>query len=246
MKIQLLLACGISLISTLLHADEYDSDARAYQAYIMTFEWPKEDTTEYIEYKNILSLNGIPKFTKQDESPTSSGNGSNAADIETINNPFDSYRKKIQRGVKVLTNHSWTLIFDRKGDTLSRTINSPPQETGYSELSGTINITLGRYLETDINLSHYQFAATAISTQSFNNSSKVDQIETQNQAKPLPSARLDITQANKTASKKLNYLDHPLIGTLLYFEPMELEDAIQQQALENLMSNIKKIGETNR
>jgi hypothetical protein len=31
---------------------------------------------------------------------------------------------------------------------------------------------------------------------------------------------------NKTASKKLNYIDHPVIGTLIYFEPLDLEEAI--------------------
>lgn len=207
----------------------------------MTFEWPKEDTAEHIKYDDILSLNGIPKFTNPDERFNASGTGSNGANIETINNPFDAYQKKIQRNVNVLSNNSWTLIFDGKGDTLSRAINSAPLISGYSELSGTIKITLGRYLETSINISHYKFAATQPPINDVVNTLTTNHAE---KTTLLPSARLDITQTNKTASKKLNYLDHPLIGTLLYFEPMELEDAIQQQALESLMSNIKKIGNT--
>ena len=49
-----------------------------------------------------------------------------------------------------------------------------------------------------------------------------------------PALVLTLNQSNKTASKKVNYLDHPTIGTLLYFEPIELEDAIEKIALQTV------------
>jgi hypothetical protein len=38
----------------------------------------------------------------------------------------------------------------------------------------------------------------------------------------------------------VNYLDHPTIGTLLYFEPIELEDAMDKIALLSMMPETGK------
>lgn len=232
------------------------STARAYRAHVMTFAWPAGKTVEHVEYDTLLSLKAIPRFPLANESSTSDSTQSLAADIEKINNPFDTFQKKLKRGVNVLTNDSWTLIFANQGSKLHHDFHSKPNDLGYVELTGSIQIKLGRYLESNIALTHYLFntaphseAAHSLSTNT--TTSNESSAETSNllndtgSPQYLPSFQLILNQRNKTASKKLNYLDHPIVGTLIYFEPMDLEEAIQQQALENLMSNIEQISNTN-
>lgn len=233
--------CGISLISSLLFAEDSNANtdqpnAKAYKAYLMTFAWPEKNTVEHIEYEELLSLKATPKFENQEEG-NKANNRSNSADIAPINNPFGSYQNKIKSGVKVLTNNTWTLIFNGRGHSLTHQFNSNPLASGYAELQGSIKIKLGRYLESDIQLNHYKF--------NFITAEKDTIKSTENDTSSIPTSLLTIHQRNKTASKKLNYIDHPTIGALLYFEPMDIEEAIQQQALENLMSNIQKISNTN-
>ncbi|MFT2109597.1 CsiV family protein [Marinomonas sp. 2405UD68-3] len=270
MKAHLIFILGIILSPCTVLADTVTdsekSTARAYRARVMTFIWPAEKTVEQVKYEPLLSLKATPKFSL-DESSISDSTQSQGANIEKINNPFDTFQKKLKRGVNVLTNDSWTLIFANQGSKLHHDFHSKPNNLGYAELTGSIQVKLGRYLESNITLNHYLFNAEPQSKATHNvlpdtiisieNSSKlspetsIEKSDTNNAQDDtsshqyLPSAQLILNQSNKTASKKLNYLDHPIVGTLIYFEPMDLEEAIQQQALENLMSNIEQISNTN-
>ena len=60
-----------------------------------------------------------------------------------------------------------------------------------------------------------------------------------------PALELNLNFNNKTASTKLNYIDHPIIGTLIYFEPLELEDAIERISMQQLMDNPPDEGSVN-
>ncbi len=268
MKTRLIVTLGMALLSPTLFANDLSSSqettARAYRAHLLTFAWPKENTVEQIEYETLLSLKATPKFPLEDPLSNSADTQSTGADIERINNPFDDYQKKLRSGVNVLTNNTWTLIFENRGSKLQHNFHSQPNEEGYAELTGSIDIKFGRYLESKITLKHYLFTPPPSVVMEQTTDEKQTELETNiennfdldvNQdslqitessvdVSQLPQSQLIINQNNKTASKKLNYLDHPTIGTLIYFEPIDLEVAIQQQALENLMSTIEQIGNT--
>lgn len=172
--------------------------ARAYKAYVMTFLWPSNVSSESIPYQPVKAAQDLPEF-KAGFSRSLSVSGS----------PFERFRGTLGARTTVLTNNEWTLIFPRKGTSFHKFIQGNDQINGVPEFTGAISFKLERYLETNARLQHYRFAPA---TSELSNGPQVEM--------------LSVSFANKTASKKLNYIDHPAIGTLIYFEPMALEDAI--------------------
>lgn len=232
-------------------APEYNPEtARAYEAYLLTFVWPEQDSTEQVKYKNVLTTDNLVRY--QNQNTSSQDSSSSAANISQLSVPFDEFKNKIAPHATVLVNQKWTLIFKQTGDQISKTFHSDQLKDGYPELTGSIAIKLGHYLESDIKYQHYLFDSfstppnTAQTTPDANNALLNDGTQrsdtavtadpnSQPQVKLFePALVLDVEQKNKTASKKLNYIDHPILGTLLYFEPINLDDAINQISLEKL------------
>ncbi|GAA0233111.1 hypothetical protein [Marinomonas primoryensis] len=244
MKTLIISLLSLTLLNTHLFADdgEINTDtARAYEAHLVTFMWPEGQSSEQINYKNVLSTGNLLRLTKGEEdklSTTSSTPGST---------PFGNIEERLGGHVKILANQQWTLIFNHPGDTISKTFHSEQEKDGYPELTGSISVKLGRYLESDIRYQHYLFDSfTQPNTQgqsgkgSFFSQGR-NTLDTQTEFKEFdPALVLALNQRNKTASKKVNYLDHPTIGTLLYFEPIELEDAMDKIALLSMMPETGK------
>ena len=203
--------------------------ARAYQGYLLTFVWPERYTNEHVDYENVLTLDGLIResFDADADQQLSTEQTS-----QTLPSVFDDFDKKLDRRVQILSNQKWTLIFKDRGDVIHKRFTSPENKDGYPELTGDISIKLGRYLESDIRYKHYLFdsftlpAATDSATEFSESPTQFKQFE--------PALVLNLREKNKTASKKVNYIDHPIIGSLLYFEPIELEDAIEQIAQQSL------------
>ena len=261
MKARILTYLSLTLLSNQLLADDGQIDpdtARAYQGYLLTFIWPEGQSTEQIKYKEVISTENLIRFIKTDDEIASFDSNSNVepntslateADGTITPTPFDKFKEQLDGHVEILSNQQWTLIFKNPGDTISKTFYSDQEKDGYPELTGDIAIKLGRYLESDIHYQHYLFdnitqpeiiESEAIveqsnATNSFFFSQPITEpelIETQSELEP--SLILTLKQSNKTASKKLNYLDHPAIGTLLYFEPIDLEEAMEKIALQSM------------
>lgn len=205
-----------------LNLDNIDLDkARAYQAYVMTFEWPKSASSEDVEYQDIFSLEGINRF----------GSSTGTSAPRSVPNPFERFQRTLNSRTHVLTNNSWTLIFPETGTSIYKRFQSSDQENGYATFTGQVTFTLNRYLESNLRYQHYLFGQPAAAEVV---------VQPQNQATPAyqetfplqqtswegPTQSLSLHFRNKTASKKLNYVDHPVIGTLIYFEPLDLEQAI--------------------
>lgn len=209
------------------------SNARAYSAHLMVFQWPDAFHSEQINWKSLYSLEGIPQYptpSPEDES------GTQAASIGALNTVFADYQHQVERRAHLLVNESWTLIFDDRGSEVEKYFHSSPLKDGYAELDGSIHIKLGRYLESEIQYRHFLFDSFTVPQ------TASEEILENPEASPTTSIRhfepalvLELNQSNKTASKQLNYLDHPILGTLLYFEPMDLEKAEEQLTLEALM-----------
>ena len=231
--------------------------ARAYEAYVMTFMWPEDMNSESIDYENVLTLNGIPVFdperTENEEEPNSFAT-TLPADIEPLKAPFDDFIRTFERRTQLLANERWTLIFPETGATLSRNFHSETTIDGYAEFVAHVDFTLGRYLESNLSYEHYLFDTFTTVTKPESN---LDADPATNPASTEgPRVTLEQTQApesmiqkhvepamvlklsflNKTPSKKLNYVDHPIIGTLIYFEPLELDDAIERVSMEQFMA----------
>jgi len=229
---------SLTLLNTHLFADdgEINTDtARAYEAHLVTFMWPEGQSSEQINYKNVLSTGNLLRLTKDEEGKPSAA--SNTSEVT----PFGNIEGRLGKHVKILANQQWMLIFNHPGDTISKTFHSEQEKDGYPELTGSISVKLGRYLESDIRYQHYLFDSfTQPNTQAQNSkgsffSQGQNTPDVQPELKAFdPALVLTLTQRNKTASKKVNYLDHPTIGTLLYFEPIELEDAIDKIALQSM------------
>lgn len=231
----LLLTVGLAVTSLYVQSatpnlDNIDPDkARAYRAYLMTFIWPNNMSTEDVEYDHVLAVDNIPQFS----------NGSNSSNSPlTEDSPFSQFQKTFSARTHILTSNQWTLIFPDKGTSISETFHSDTLNQGYSEFTGSVRFTLGRYLESKLEYQHYLFNSYAeddLSSPSYTLVISDDSMDTENATlMPMqsfgPTEVLKLSLTNKTASKKLNYLDHPIIGTLLYFEPIELEQAIEQSA----------------
>ena len=235
---------SLSLLSTPLFADDGDINpdtARAYQGYMLTFLWPEGQSSEHIDYKNVFTVDNLIRLPKEsDEENISVTNNEASASSEST--PFDNMEQKLDRRVTILANEKWTLIFKAPGDTIKKQFTSKQVKDGYPELTGDIAIKLGRYLESDIHYKHYlfdSFTQPEIDPETVNNNESnlfsQDTGNTKSDVKAFePALVLQLHQSNRTASKKVNYLDHPTIGTLLYFHPIELEDAMAAIALETM------------
>lgn len=200
--------------------------ARAYEGYLLTFVWPERYANEHVDYENVLNLENLLRINQPiAEAPANSH----------LPDAFKQYKQKLSNRVQILSDQRWTLIFNQSGARIKQSFYSPIQKDGYPELVGDISIRLGRYLESDIHYRHYLFDSfTQPDTQrvDLNQPVVTNQLNTSfKQFEPALVLNLHIT--NKTASKKLNYLDHPIIGTLLYFEPLELEEAIEAIQQQN-------------
>lgn len=244
MKTLIISLLSLTLLNTHLFADdgEINTDtARAYEAHLVTFMWPEGQSSEQINYKNVLSTGNLLRLTKDEEGKPSAA--SNTSEVT----PFGNIEGRLGKHVKILANQQWMLIFNHPGDTISKTFHSEQEKDGYPELTGSISVKLGRYLESDIRYQHYLFDSfTQPNTQgqsgkgSFFSQGR-NTLDTQPDFKEFdPALVLALNQRNKTASKKVNYLDHPTIGTLLYFEPIELEDAMDKIALLSMMPETGK------
>ncbi|SBS30415.1 hypothetical protein MSP8887_02662 [Marinomonas spartinae] len=241
----ILLLTLISLSTPLFAAgsDDINPDtARAYQAYLLTFMWPSYASSEQITYQKVKDPSALPQYPV--DASNSADGSSKGADIEPLYVPFDGFKNKIAPHAPVLINKKWILIFDKRGDVIHESFHSDTNTNGYPELTGTISIRYAHYLETDIKYHHYLFTPLPEATSPDGASDNNTDLQSNNQTVagqantqplgPMPTQVLNVELKNKTASKKLNYLDHPLIGTLLYFEPMKLDDAIQQRNLDRL------------
>ncbi|TPE51286.1 hypothetical protein FJM67_09595 [Maribrevibacterium harenarium] len=167
---------------------------------------------------------------------------------------FRDYISQIKRRANLLVDETETIIFKATGSKLELEFHSAPLYDGFAELTGKATIALGRYLQTDLSYKHYLFDSFTVPPRVENEATfaqvqigATDSVaapepdENQPEAQPVlvkqfePALVLDIQISNRTASGKLNYLDHPVIGTLIYFEPLELDYAValikQQQAL---------------
>ncbi len=207
-----------------INHQKVDSDtARAYQAYLLTFIWPSYASNERINYQNINDSNTLPRYSiKQNDS-----SNLKTADIEPLFIPFTSFKNRIAAHVSILVNQTWTLIFNHVGDAINQTFHSQPNSAGYPNFTGSINIRLGHFLESKIQYKQYLFTPIPNATATNQNTESSEQ-------NLIPTQVLNLIQENKTASRKLNYIDHPIIGTLLYFEPMKLKVALQQRNLDKL------------
>ncbi|MBJ7550499.1 hypothetical protein [Marinomonas ostreistagni] len=218
--------------------------ARAYQAYVMTFVWPENMTSEDIEYQDIFSREEIQPIVDWEDTEKS--------DALPDSSPFDAFTKTLSARTEVLSNKTWTLIFPDTGSSISESFHSTQATHGYPLMKGEVKFTLGRYLESDLDYKHYQFGQPTDSDEAPLNAEMatiIDGTETLTSqgysvSTPQPSQNtiaytnneyavwngptqvLSLHFNNKTASKKLNYIDHPVIGTLIYFEPLDLEEAI--------------------
>ncbi|QUX91433.1 hypothetical protein CYL31_08375 [Marinomonas sp. A3A] len=230
MKSLIVIFLSLALLNTRLFAEDggiNPNTARAYEAYLVTFQWPDALTSEQVTYKNILSTDNLIRLT---------GNEKSTDNNNAQSTPFGNIEARLGKNVKILANKKWTLIFRFPGDTIRKSFYSEQQKDGYPELTGKIAIKLGRYLESDINYQHYVFDRFTQPTPDQNSTSI---LLSQNQTQPAlkafePAMVLKLHQSNKTASKKVNYLDHPTIATLIYFEPIELEDAIDKVASQSM------------
>lgn len=262
MKARIFTLLSLTLLNsqTFANNDPINPDtARAYEGYLLTFIWPKGQSDEQIQYKEVISTKDLIRIKKPEDKTTSlSRNASIGQNALSINEtkattPFDKFEKQLDKHVEILSNQQWTLIFKTSGDTIHKTFYSKQERNGYPELIGDITIRLGRYLESDIHYQHYLFDRLTVPEANkievvdpqpspaspFSFSEPIDEpaiIKTQPELKEFgPSFILKLEQSNKTASKKLNYLDHPTIGTLLYFEPIILEEAIEKIALQSMI-----------
>ncbi|WP_394180116.1 hypothetical protein [Marinomonas posidonica] len=232
--------------------------ARAYEGYIVTFIWPDDQTSEQIDYKNILTTEGLFRLaeTMTDASATTQETPTNVTENEVtepasqpgLPEPLVKIAAKLGQHVRILSNQQWTLIFRHPGDTIEKSFHSDEIKDGYPELTGDIHIKLGRYLESDIQYKHFLFdsftqpdASLPIDENQnrlFFSNQESNQASEQANTKDLkafePALVLTLDIHNKTASKKLNYLDHPTIGTLLYFQPLALEEAVEKIVLKTM------------
>ena len=229
MKPLIVIFLSLALLNTQLFAEDGEINpdtARAYEAYMVTFQWPDALTSEQVNYKSILSTDNLIRLTGDEKN----------TDNNAQPTPFGNVEARLGKNVTILANKKWTLIFRYPGDTIRKSFYSEQEKDGYPELTGNIAIKLGRYLESDIQYKHYLFDSFTQpdpiqSNEQTGTSSIFAQAKSQPEFKAYePALVLKLNQSNKTASKKVNYLDHPTIGTLIYFEPIELEDAIEKIA----------------
>ncbi|TBR44988.1 hypothetical protein CBF23_000340 [Marinomonas agarivorans] len=226
----------------------------------MTFLWPEESSSEKIVYDSITDLDSLPHFSTppkkiENNDGFSFGIGIGAPKTK---NPFDDYKKKLGKKVTILTNETWPMIFAQRSSTVEQSFYSNVLLNGYPTLQGNIKVTLGRYLETEIHYQHYLFDSFSVpalfslgeSKAGKNTNSILHQtapilsnaaiaLNEDNAEAPTimlhqPTSILKLAVERKTASKKLNYLDHPIIGSLLYFEPIKVEEAEQEIMLKEI------------
>lgn len=237
MKPLIVIFLSLALLNTQLFAEDGEINpdtARAYEAYMVTFQWPDALTSEQVNYKSILSTDNLIRLTGDEKS----------TDNNAQPTPFGNVEARLGKNVTILANKKWTLIFRFPGDTIKKSFHSIQEKDGYPELTGNIAIKLGRYLESDIQYKHYlfdSFTQPNIAPEQDNQNATNRPFFSQSTTEPQPEFKefepalvLKLNQSNKTASKKVNYLDHPTIGTLIYFEPIELEDAIEKVAAQSV------------
>ncbi|WP_421851078.1 CsiV family protein [Marinomonas sp.] len=237
MKSLIVIFLSLIILNTRLYAAEEQINpdtARPYEGYLVTFQWPEGLSTEQVDYKNVLSPESLLRITSEEEKAIDPDNNTDQS------TPFGNIEERLGRNVKILANQKWTLIFRFPGDTIEKSFHSKQEKDGYPELTGNIAIKLGRYLESDIQYKHYLFDSFTRpdpiqSNEQAGSTSIFSQAASQPEFKEFePALVLKLNQSNKTASKKVNYLDHPIIGTLIYFEPIELEDAIEKIAAQSV------------
>lgn len=231
--------------------EQEKSNARAYRAHLLSFIWPEKMSSEQIDYQNIYDIEGIPRFLNEEDAIQSASiMDKTALDSELTENvnPFYQYQELVGKKVEVLVNQTWPMVFEEQGSVNIAEFHSPKRFDGYPELTGQISIKLGRYLETEIDYKHYLFDSFSAPVQEEVTEENIDGLifdeldpfeelpATEKKTVKLyePALLLSFTSKRKTASKKLNYLDHPIIGSLLYFEPISVDDAEHELMLQAL------------
>ncbi|MBM6551917.1 hypothetical protein [Marinomonas ostreistagni] len=177
----------------------------------MTFKWSSSMSSESVPYAPLPASQALPEF-----------NPNLSRSLSVSGSPFEQFRSTVAARTELLTNNEWTLIFPDKGASFHKAIQSNSQTNGYADFKGAVSFKLERYLETNLHYQDYRF------NDAYQATIEPDTLEGTAQASPAQV--LSLTFHNKTASKKLNYIDHPVIGTLIYFEPMPLEDAIDEMS----------------
>jgi len=250
---------GLCLAQIALAADDASADepeksnARAYRAHLLSFIWSDKMSSEQVNYQNIYLLDNIQRFTNEEDAIQSASiidSVEQELDETSEPNPFLQYQAKMGKRVTILSNQTWPMIFEEQGSVVFEDFHSKQLFDGYPELVGKVQVKLGRYLETKVQYQHFLFDSfTAPVTQTnqtqsiiFDELDPFDQVDPFNPIQPEekiiklyePALVLSFNLERKTASKKLNYLDHPIIGSLLYFEPISVDDAEHELMLQAL------------
>ena len=250
---------GLCLAQIALAADDASvdepekSNARAYRAHLLSFIWSDKMSSEQVNYQNIYQLDNIQRFTNEEDAIQSASiidSVEQELDETSEPNPFLQYQAKMGKRVTILSNQTWPMIFEEQGSVVFEDFHSKQLFDGYPELVGKVQVKLGRYLETKVQYQHFLFDSfTAPVTQTnqtqsiiFDELDPFDQVDPFNPIQPEekiiklyePALVLSFNLERKTASKKLNYLDHPIIGSLLYFEPISVDDAEHELMLQAL------------
>lgn len=250
---------GLCLAQTIYAANDTSenetekSNARAYRAHLLSFVWPDKMSSEQINYQNIYQLDNIQRFTNEEDAIQSTSimdTIQQEIDVATEPNPFLKYQALMDRRVTILSNQTWPMIFEEQGSVVFEDFHSKQLFDGYPELTGQLKVKLGRYLETEIKYQHFIFDSFTAPVRETNQAQsnifdELDPLEgidpfnkTTSEEKVIqlyePALILAFTAERKTASKKLNYLDHPIIGSLLYFEPISVNDAEHELMLQAL------------
>lgn len=234
-------------------AEPEKSNARAYRAHLLSFIWPSKMSSEQVDYQNIYQIDDILRFKDAEEAQLSTSIiDLTQTEIDEEINPFAQYQALIDNKVTILSNQTWPMIFEEQGSINFAAFHSESLFDGYPELTGQFQVKLGRYLETRISYQHYLFDSftaqvpekTAESSSIFDDLDPIDEeldtffgdeLEDKKVIKLYePALLLAFEVERKTASKKLNYLDHPIIGSLLYFEPISVDDAEHELMLQAL------------
>lgn len=250
---------GLCLAQTIYAADVLPtnepekSNARAYRAHLLSFVWPDKMSSEQVNYQNIYQLDNIKRFANEEDAIQSTSimdSTTQGLDVTTEPNPFLQYQALMDRRVTILSNQTWPMIFEEQGSVVLEDFHSKQLFDGYPELTGKMKVKLGRYLETEIQYQHFIFDSFTAPVEQINQTKGIifdeldpfEESDLFNEITPEekviqlyePALVLSFTAERKTASKKLNYLDHPIIGSLLYFEPISVDDAEHELMLQAL------------
>jgi len=238
---------GLCLAQIALAADDASidepekSNARAYRAHLLSFIWSDKMSSEQVNYQNIYQLDNIQRLTNEEDAIQSASiidSVEQELDETSEPNPFLQYQAKMGKRVTILSNQTWPMIFEEQGSVVFEDFHSKQLFDGYPELVGKVQVKLVLFDSFTAPLTQTNQTQSII----FDELDPFDQVDPFNPTHPEekiiklyePALVLSFNLERKTASKKLNYLDHPIIGSLLYFEPISVDDAEHELMLQAL------------